>query len=103
MPLPSRVSFVIQVVERTTVPQTAMYAEIIAVTIKSDGIRAVSLQFDRVGPGFLGCPYDLKSCFQVTAMVSRHFSNHVWRECRANLPSIYSQEGLQGSPLPRLA
>ena len=51
--------------------------KVIVVAVDRDRVSGVSLQLDRVGTSFLSGVYDFSSGFQFSAVVSRHFSNHV--------------------------
>jgi len=63
------VGFFVQVVKRATVPQATVNAKVFRVAVQRDGVGAIGLQFDCVGPGLFGGFDDLEGGFDAAVVV----------------------------------
>ena len=84
MPLPRRVSFLVQVIQGTPVPQSPMNLEVGGGAVEGDGICGVGLHFDRISPARLCHVNDTVSVIDVAVVVGGHFGNDVRRMVNAD-------------------
>ena len=68
-------------------PQSAVNAEPLIVTIERQRIRGIGLQFHRVGAASFGGMDEFQCLSVILPMVRRQFGDHIDRRSRPNAPA----------------
>ncbi len=85
VPIPWRMRLTIQIIERATVPQATLDAELRSIVVDGDRVGGVGLDLDRVGAGLLRRVDDGQGALKLPQMVGGHLRDDVRRLAGADL------------------